>query len=729
MKKHFTKVIAAVMAAAMISGAAVSAQAEDTAFDHIISNMEQNAALYFDLDLAGTDIYTVRDILTQPDTYPASFDLRSRGVVPPVRSQDPWGTCWGFSSIAASEISILSALNMTTEEYEEAFGIPMDLSEKHLAWFGVSHLPVGDDIPEGSDPVLIAQAGEGLYVTSEDVNQRYDNGGDFGMSYSMFASGQGPVFEELFPYSDADGEMSPSGDWSIDEDFRFMYSYALENSNVLPSPAQRDEDGHYFYNPQGTDAIKAELLNGHAVSIGFHADQSMPVTEDDEDSMVGAEADPPAEETVVEAILEMNLPVEESDIRIYAHLFANQIPAQEFTQEEIVTAAKVRMAMLGIDYTQYDLASFTLDELDALDYVEMLEVSFEEGMEYVEMAKEYRRMMEETVPCLNVEGENPTWAHYAFDEDLPLDHAVLIVGWDDNYSKENFRADYQPPEDGAWIVRNSWGDDWGLDGYFYVSYYDKTLAIPQTFEFSVEDEEDDVYTVDILEYDLLPTSELWSNVVDSEVFEANVFPISEARVLRYVSVLTGEINTTVTAAVYLLDEDAKTPVDGVMLDSITFTPEFAGYHRMKLNRNLLIPAGSVVSVVATQRVKTADGQRYTLITQTGASYELKEELFRQLNERDGTNLTVDGYAKAVVNPGESFVGADGQWMDWTDLVSAAKEADDQAKLVEYDNFGIKLYSYSAEETLDAHTFGAPIRCADGTGYICQHCGYLLTEIR
>jgi C1A family cysteine protease len=71
---------------------------------------------------------------------------------------------------------------------------------------------------------------------------------------------------------------------------------------------------------------------------------------------------------------------------------------------------------------------------------------------------------------------NPATCAYYYNGSADPDHAVDIVGWDDNYPATNFKAGRQPASNGAFIVRNSWGTRWGDGGYFYVSYDDRRIA-------------------------------------------------------------------------------------------------------------------------------------------------------------------------------------------------------------------------------------------------------------
>lgn len=54
-------------------------------------------------------------------------------------------------------------------------------------------------------------------------------------------------------------------------------------------------------------------------------------------------------------------------------------------------------------------------------------------------------------------------------------HAITLIGWDDNYSASNFK--WGAPGDGAWLAKNSWGSNWGsMGGYYYISYYDTIIG-------------------------------------------------------------------------------------------------------------------------------------------------------------------------------------------------------------------------------------------------------------
>ena len=59
-----------------------------------------------------------------------------------------------------------------------------------------------------------------------------------------------------------------------------------------------------------------------------------------------------------------------------------------------------------------------------------------------------------------------TNTYYSANERFWGNHGIVFIGWDND--KEVPGA----PGRGAWICKNSWGTDWGDNGYFYLSYYD-----------------------------------------------------------------------------------------------------------------------------------------------------------------------------------------------------------------------------------------------------------------
>lgn len=76
-------------------------------------------------------------------------------------------------------------------------------------------------------------------------------------------------------------------------------------------------------------------------------------------------------------------------------------------------------------------------------------------------------------------------------------HEILIIGWDDNYPKENFKMEVE--NDGAFICQNSWGENFGDNGVFYVSYYDVNIGNHNVVYTRIEetDNYDNIYQSDL----------------------------------------------------------------------------------------------------------------------------------------------------------------------------------------------------------------------------------------
>ena len=700
------------MSAALLFSLLTCAAANDGG-DSTLSAEEQLALDYLGKELAapaeilmkyGEDVNDIYSSLTWPsraDTFPEKFDLRDRGVVTPVKNQSPWGTCWSFATMAASETSILSSMGMTAEDYRERNGEELNLSEKHLAWFATTALPKAEEYPDGAYPYDIGQAGEGAYPMDGSELTTYNYGGNYFFSASSLASGIGVVKEALVPYADSEGKLNPDGDWSLPEELRYYQTFELKNANVLPAPSVADENGNIVYRPEGTEAIKSELLKGRAVGVCFTADQAMPT-----------------EPEAVRARLLKRYGdtgrVSEEELSAFIDFRAGILDPDTFSDEDLQNFMETAYRLYGLSENPYADV-----DLDREQLIRVLKSGYF-GLAYEELLVREEKNAAR-IPYLNFSGEHSEiYAHYTY-EPVQANHAVTVVGWDDSFPASAFREGYQPPHDGAWIVKNSWGDNWGKDGYFWLSYYDQSLCAVESFEYVVDEQNRQMGHLSLLDYDNMPAEIISSTLFESPVYTANIFEVEEDSVLQYVSAMTGDLNTSVTVIVYLLQPDSAAPTEGTLLESTTQEFEFAGYHRIELGEKLSLPSGSRIGIVILERVPTKDGLRYA-VTNTSSLGEKAVELFNARHQDDGVSPLMR-YCIGMINPGESFVSfSQGSWTDWTVAVKSIKSNEDCAFMA-YDNLPIKAYLYPIEDIMKVHPLDEK---ADGTS-ICPECGYILKD--
>lgn len=258
------------------------------------------------------------------------------------------------------------------------------------------------------------------------------------------------------------------------------------------------------------------------------------------------------------------------------------------------------------------------------------------------------------------------WCQYACDP-LQPSHYVTVVGWDDDFSRENFPT--APAGDGAWIVKNSWGStdggpgeysEWGIDGsgYFYLSYYDKTIY---SFE-SLKAEADIDPNRIIQQYDLLGVSEAFIGALltDQEASVANVFTAEEDMLVESVTAYTGTADTEMDVAIYLLDDEASEPDSGALVATCAKDTPYVGYYTIDLAKPVPVQAGQRYSVVQTVHGTVGDGEGGE-VSVWGIPVE--RGISREFVDENGISV----YYDAVSNRGESYVGFDGEWEDAVEL--------------------------------------------------------------
>ncbi|MBN2340911.1 MAG: hypothetical protein JXX29_14830 [Deltaproteobacteria bacterium] len=236
--------------------------------------------------------------------------------------------------------------------------------------------------------------------------------------------------------------------------------------------------------------------------------------------------------------------------------------------------------------------------------------------------------------------------YYAGEFSEETNHAVLLVGWDDNYAASNFST--PPAGDGAWIAKNSWGEEWGDNGFYYLSYYDSIVGFEAlAFSKSVAPE-----TVDDV-YELAQDGWLSSWGDGDEDFGAITITARNDAYLKGIGIDIFGANTRYAVTVYKnqiegdhLSGDAQPTMEG------TFS--YAGYSTVDLG-DLPITAGEIVTIVV--ETHTASYEDVSLGTIRVPSVP--------------TMWLYDESESLQWTPGQSYFSNDG--VTWTDFAELGDE--------------------------------------------------------
>ena len=641
----------------------------------------------------------------ESDALPSRFDLRDYGVVTPVKRQNPWNSCWSFGGIAAAETSILTSLGMTNEEYKEKTGMDFDLSEKHLIWFA-------------SRPITAltneTQVGEGLYFTGkeDDPTAAYETGGKGILVTTLFASAVGPVLEDAFPYQGAEGLTDAAFMEKYPEKYREDAIRTVEEAFELPSMNLTLEDlyDHKAENAATMQAIFDTLYRKEVLDESVTAEN------------ITWEA---FDEACYQLVAKSTLDNIAKGINDYAKGDDWTIPdtaADGSSNRDVYSGFTLIDGNTLPSLTIKDDKDKWVGINDAGMYAAKSELLKGRGISILYLADQStpgQPLKEDGY--MNVD----TWAQFTY-EDKNISHSVCIVGWDDNYSKENFRADHQPEGDGAWIVKNSWGSEtdyvtladgttiqkgeWGIPdsegrgtGYFYLSYYDRNITNPETMTFGI-DLIQAGGDMSVFAYDYMPSlfteGGISHKVQDVNVVRtANVFTNTMDRevAIYAVSTKTAAARARVEYDLYRLKEDAQNPEDGEFLGKKLAYYDYAGFHRESLKGDITVKPGEKIAVVVTETITDKNGVKLY-------EYAANQAFGKEFAPLIGSLM----YGVAVVNKGESFVYENGQWIDWADYDPAPDESFAQglatigieltSDMISTDNFSIKLYVVANAET-------------------------------
>ena len=473
---------------------------------------------------------------------PASYDLRAYGRVPPIKDQNPWGTCWAFGAMSSVESNYLTRLlNADSNERAKVSKLASELanptdinfSEFHLAWF------TKNDADRSRAAYNDADTEEKAWGNSMTiVNDGFPN-----QSLAYLARLDGPVFETDMPYFSHE-YIEKVG---YDEREWVLFEHAPSSSNAFPSYREfrtliftRLRDS-YDKTPELSDTA-----NIAAKTKRFKANVKLRLT----DAFFSSQVFPS-----------------------YALCSSQEYPGPGYRDdiEETSPALRPNPAKTKRLTMQYGAVYMCYNAKQRDEYL------------------------------------NPETHAYYYDQpdNVVSTHSVAIIGWDDNFPKENFNEAHRPSINGAWLVRNSWDTGWpNVDdkdngnpdgGYFWMSY---EQPFSHTIAHILEDMPENIR---VYEHDPLGYCKEAGYENNKTAWAANAFKVkSGGEKLEAISFYTTDSDAKVEWKIYTqADRPTVTPYneDAELILSGSDTFEYPGYHTVKFAEQKTLTKGGYFTVV------------------------------------------------------------------------------------------------------------------------------------
>lgn len=237
------------------------------------------------------------------------------------------------------------------------------------------------------------------------------------------------------------------------------------------------------------------------------------------------------------------------------------------------------------------------------------------------------------------EAEGGMVATYRCAKKKAINHAAMIVGWDDDFPASAFK--YPAKKNGAWLVRNTWGNQTenSYYSYFWMSYEDAGLEdAAWIMDFEPADNYDYNYQYDGAGY---------AYKACTFEKEANVFKVkgTQNQQLEAVSLsMLDDANVSYTIKVYTNLSSGQRPTSGILAAKVKGKTSYAGVYTIPLKKAISIPKGTKYAVVVefNQKNKGVD------LECSGANADCKITAFSDF--------------------GQSFGYYKGKWRDLADLL-------------------------------------------------------------